>query len=128
MVVEQLADKLKKKKAETTIMTTDEANPAALPEADMYIFSSATEAFNVQRNMRSFMKKLESMDQKKYGIINTHGMDRNLLNKMEKILSKKNMVMVAGVDFKVGKEGNTGNDLMDDWEKSLDAFIEKITS
>jgi flavodoxin len=128
MVVEQLADKLKKKKAETTIMTTDEANPAALPEADMYIFSSPTEAFNVQRNMRSFMKKLESMDQKKYGIINTHGMDRNLLNKMEKILSKKNMVMVAGVDFKVGKEGNTGNDLMDDWEKSLDAFIEKITS
>ena len=56
LVVETLADKLKQKKAETHIMTTDEANPAALPDADIYIFSSPTEAFNLQRNMRSFMK------------------------------------------------------------------------
>ncbi len=128
LVVETLADKLKTKKAETHIMTTDEANPAALPDADLYVFSSPTEAFNIQRNMRSFMKKLQDMDQKKYGIINTHGMDRNWLGKMEKLLSKKNMEMVAGVDFKVGKEANTGNALMDGWESQLDTFIDKITS
>jgi flavodoxin len=128
LVVETLANKLKKKKAETHIMTTDEANPVALPDADIYIFSAPAEAFNVQRNMRSFLKKIQGMDQKKYGIINTHGMDRNWLGKMEKLLSKKNMEKVAGIDFKVGKEANSGNALMNGWENELDTFIEKISS
>jgi flavodoxin len=125
-IVEKLSEKLKKKKAETQILTTDEANPTSLPNADLYIFSAPTEAFNLQKNMRSFMKKLEGMDQKKYGIINTHGMNRNWLSKMEKLLSNKNMVMVAGVDFQVSKEANTGNGLMDDWEAKLDDFVNKI--
>ena len=56
-VVESLSTKLSKK-GETKIFTTDEANPSSLPEADMYIFSAPTEAFNVQKNMRKFMKKL----------------------------------------------------------------------
>jgi flavodoxin len=126
LVVETLATKLKKKKADTHILTTDEADPAALPNADIYIFSAPTEAFNLQRNMRNFMKKLEGMDQKKYGIINTHGMNRNWLGKMEKLLSKKNMEMIAGIDFKVGKEANMGNALIEGWENQLDVFIEKI--
>jgi hypothetical protein len=63
------------------------------------------------------------MEQKKYGIINTHAMDRNWLPKMEKMLSKKNMVMVAGLDFKVGKDANTGNGLMEGWEAKVDEFM-----
>ena len=125
-IVDYLAGKLKDKKIETQIFKTDEADPTAMPDSDLYIFSAPTEAFNVQRNMRTFMKKLEGMDGKKYGIINTHGMNRNLLPKMEKMLSKKNMVKVAGLDFQVGKEANTGKGLMDGWEAKVDEFAEKL--
>jgi len=126
-IVEYLDSKLKEKKAEIQIFTTDEANPASLPEADFYIFSAPTEAFNVQRNMRSFMKKLEGLENQKFGIINTHGMKRNLLPKMEKLLSKKEMMQVAALDFQIGKDANTGNGLSDGWEAEVDRFIEKFS-
>ena len=125
-IVDHLADKLEEKKAKTKIYTTDEADPKSLPEADLYIFSAPTEAFNVQRNMRSFMKKLEGMNEKKYAIINTHGMDRNWLPKMEKLLTKKNMVKVAGIDFKIGKDAKTGNAIEEGWEEKLNEFVTKI--
>ena len=125
-IVNYLSEKLKEKNVETKILTTDEANPTALPEADLYIFSAAAEAFNLQKNMRTFMKNLEGMNGKKYGIINTHGMDKNRLQKMEKLLSKKNMIKVADVDFKVGKNITSGNALMDGWETKVDEFAEKL--
>jgi len=125
-IVNYLSEKLKEKKAETQILTTDEADPNALPEADLYVFSAAAEAFNLQKNMRTFMKNLEGMNGKKYGIINTHGMDKNRLPKMEKLLSKKNMIKIADVDFKVGKDIKSGNALMDDWESKIDEFAEKL--
>jgi flavodoxin len=124
-LVDALADKLEKK-GEIQIFKTNETNPGQMPSADTYIFSSPTEAFNIQKNMRSFMKNLHGMDGKKYGIINTHGMNRNWLGKMEKLLKKKNMEMVASVDFKVGKEANTGNGLMDGWEVKVDEFAKKL--
>jgi flavodoxin len=126
-IVDYLANKLKQKNADTKIFNTDEVDPSSMPEADFYIFSAPTEAFNLQGNMRSFMKRLDGMDGKKYGIINTHGMKRNLLGKMEKLLAKKNMEMVASVDFKVDKEVNTGNGLMDGWETQVDTFIEQLS-
>ncbi|MBU0496621.1 MAG: flavodoxin domain-containing protein [Candidatus Thermoplasmatota archaeon] len=125
-LVDALAEKLKQK-GETQIFKTDEADPAAMPSADVYVFSTPTEAHNIQRNMRSFMKKLQSMDGKKYGIINTHGMKKNWLPKMEKLLSKKNMVKVTGVDFQVlNKDEKTGNPLIDNWEDRLDEFAQKL--
>jgi len=125
-VVDYLADNLKKQKVETQVFKTDEVDPSKMPEADVYIFSAPAEAFSVQRNMKSFMKKLQGMDDKKYGIINTHGMDRNWLGKMEKLLNKKNMKMVAGVDFKVGKNANTGDAIIGDWKSKVDEFSTKL--
>ena len=125
-IVDYLESKLKTKKAEVNVLKTTNADPTSMPEADVYVFSAPAEAFNLQRNMRSFMKKLNGMDGKKYGIINTHGMDRNWLGKMEKLLNKKNMEKVASVDFKVGKEANTGNGLMKGWEAKVDEFAGKI--
>ena len=125
-VVDYLAGKLKDKKIETQIFKTDEADPTALPEADLYLFSAPTEAFNIQKNMRKFIKKLEGMEERKYGIINTHGMDKNWLPKMEKLFSKKNMVKVAEVEFQVGKNANTGNALMEGWETKIDEFAKKL--
>jgi len=125
-IVNYLEEILKEKNAETQILTTDEADPTALPEADLYIFSAAAEAFNLQSNMRMFMKNLEGMNGKKYGIINTHGMIKDRLSKMEKLLSKKNMVKVAGVDFRVGKDIKSGNALMEGWKGKIDEFAEKL--
>ena len=125
-VVDYLAGKLKEKSIETQILKTDEADPAALPKADVYVFSSPTEAFNIQKNMRNFMKSLKDMEEKKYGIINTHAMDKNRLYKMEKLLSKKNMVKMAEVGFQVGKDAKTGNGLMKGWEAKLDEFAGKL--
>ena len=124
-IVDYLAEKLKEK-GEVMVFTTSDVDPAAMPEADLYVFSAPTEAFNIQKNMRNFMKKLEGMEGKKYGIINTHAMERNWLHKMEKLLSKKKMVKVDGVDFRVGKDADTGNSLMDGWEKKLDEFAGKL--
>jgi flavodoxin len=125
-VVQYLVQKLEKKGATTQIFKTDETNPSALPEADLYVFSAPTEAFNIQKNMRKFMKNLEDMEGKKYGIINTHSMQKNWLPKMEKLLAKKKMVKVAGVDFQVGKEAPSGNGLMEGWRSQLDAFADKL--
>ncbi len=125
-LVDSLAVTLKKKGAETQVFTTDEADPAAMPNADIYVFSAPAEAFNLQTNMRSFMKRLSGMDGKKYGIINTHGMKKSRLSKMETLLSKKNMVKIAEVDFQVGKDAQNGNGLMENWNAKLDEFAEKL--
>jgi len=125
-IVDYLDEKIKGKSGETQIFKTDEADPTAMPDADLYVFSAPTEAFGIQKNMKSFMKKLEGMDEKKYGIINTHGMNKNVLQKMEKILSNKNMVKIAGVDFQIGKDAKNGDAHMEGWETKLDEFAEKL--
>jgi flavodoxin len=125
-VINYLAGKLKAKGATTQIFKTDEADPSKMPEADLYVFSAPTEAFNIQKNMRNFMKNLKGMENKKYGIINTHGMKKDRLYKMDKLLSKKNMVKVAAVDFQVGEGSQTGNGLPVGWEVKLDQFAGRI--
>jgi len=126
-LVEYLAGKLKEKKGETQIFTTEEANPTAMPPADTFIFSASIEMGNLQKNMRKFMKKLKGLEGKKYGIINTYGMKKDRLDKMEKLLSKKKMVKVAGVGFHVEGAGvQTGNGLMTGWEVKLDEFAGKL--
>ena len=77
--------------------------------------------------MKTFMKKLKGMEGKKYGIINTHGMKKDRLEKMEKLLSKKKMIKVANVEFHVEGDGvQTGNGLMKGWEGKLDEFAGKL--
>ncbi len=125
-VVDSLAGKLKEKGAETKIYKTDETDPTAMPKADLYIFSAATEAFNIQKEMRAFMKNLKGMEERKYGIINTHGMKKDRLQKMEKLLSKKKMVKVTSVDFQVGDGSQTGNGLKEGWEAKLDEFVGQL--
>lgn len=125
-VVNYISNKLNEKNIETNIFKTNDADPKNLPDADLYIFSTPTEAFNIQRNMRNFIKKIEGMDGKKFGIINTHAMNRNWLNKLEKLLIKKNMKMVAGIDFRIGERSQTGDGLLNGWESRADEFIEKL--
>jgi flavodoxin len=126
-IVEYLSGILNKKASDVKIFKTDEADPTDMPEADLYVFSAPVEAFNVQKNMRKFMKNLQGMQEKKYAIINTHGMQKkNWLYKMEKLLSKKNMVKVAQIDFHVGKKASSGDDISPGWQEKIDEFAEKI--
>jgi len=126
-LADRLADRLRERGGEVQVFKTDEVDAAALPDADVYVFSGPTEAFRVQRDMRGFMKKLGGMDGKKYGIINTHGMKRNWLPSMEKILSKrKNMEQVAAADFRVGKDDDGELDFLEDWQAKLDAFADRL--
>lgn len=125
-LVESLAEKLKKNGGETQIFMTEQANPAALPNADVYVFSAAAEKFTLQSNMTSFLKKISGMDGKRYGIMNTHAMNKSRLAKMEKLLSQKNMVKIAEVDFQVGKNMSSGNAFLGDWDAKLDDFAKKL--
>jgi len=126
-LVDYLAGTLNKKKGETQMFKTDEVNPTAMPEADVYVFSAATEAMSIQKDMKKFIKNLQGMEEKRYGIINTHGMKKDRLDKMEKLLSKKKMVKVAGVEFHVEGDGvQTGNGLTNGWEAKLDEFAGKL--
>jgi len=125
-LVNSLVEMLKKKGAETRVLTTDEANPTSLPNADIYVFSAAAEKFNLQRNMKTFLKNISGIDGKKYGIMNTHAMNKNRLGKMEKLLSKKNMIKVAEVDFQVGKDIASGNAFIGDWETKLEEFANNL--
>ena len=125
-IVDYLGGKLKKKKSEVQILKTDETDPASLPDADMYIFSAPTEAFNIQKNMKKFMKKLNGMEEKNYALINTHSMKKSCLSKMEEILSTKKMVKVAEVDVMIGDGARTGDGLKENWEEKLDEFAGKL--
>jgi flavodoxin len=125
-LVTYLADKLNDKKIETQIFRIEEVDPTSMPDADLYVFSAPAEAFSLQRTFKGFLKRLEGMDNKKYGIINTHGMDKSRLSQMEKILSSKNMVKVAEVDFKVGKDIKSGNAFVEDFKPKIEEFARKL--
>ena len=125
-LVTYLSEKLNDRKIETQILKTDEVNPTSMPEADLYVFSAPAEAFSLQRSFKGFLKRLDGMDNKKYGIINTHGMDKNRLGQMENILTKKNMIKVAEVDFKIGKDIKSGNAFLEDYKPKIEEFAGKL--
>ena len=125
-LVEHLAGMLGKK-GETKVLTISEADPTSMPAADLYIFSAPQEKFMLQTDMRRFMKTITGLEGRKYGIINTHAMPkRSQLEKMEKLLSKKQMVKVAAADFRIGPGSQTGNGLMAGWETKLEEVAGKL--
>ncbi len=125
-LVGHLADRLREKDGEVQVFKTDELDPAAMPASDVYIFSGPTEMFRVQRNIRRFIKKLKGMEGKRYAVINTHGMKRNWLRSMEKMLSKKKMEKTAAVDFRVEEVAEDTLGLAAGWEAKLDAFADTL--
>jgi flavodoxin len=126
-IVDCLKEKLDAKGHSTKVFKTDETDPASLPEADVYVFSAAAEAFRVQKDMRRFMKKLDGMNEKKYAIINTHAMKKkNWLKSMEKLLFKKNMKKVAEIDFHIGEGQDKGEGLCNDWQDRINDFVDTL--
>lgn len=127
-IVEYVDEKLTDSGHDVNVFKTDDADSMDLPDADVYVFSAAAEAFRVQKNMRVFMKKIDGLDGKKFAIINTHAMKKkNWLKGMDRILSKKGLVKIAEVDFRIGDGQNKGEGLGDGWQQKLNGFIEKIS-
>jgi menaquinone-dependent protoporphyrinogen IX oxidase len=124
-VVEQ---QLKTKGHGIQVTNAKDAKPEALPPADMYIFSAASEKFSLQTWMKKYIKNLPEMQGQKYALMSTHGMDRTIgLNKMEKILTvKKKMSLVSKIDFKVEGDVNEGKGLPEGYEGKLKEWINKI--
>ena len=126
-LVERLAGRLREHDGEVQVFRTDEVDPAMMPDADVYVFSGPSEMLRLQRNIRRFMKKLRGTEGKRYAIINTHGMKRDWLHAMEKILSKKKkMEQVAAADFRVGEVAEDKLGFLEDWQAKLDAFAEQL--
>jgi hypothetical protein len=113
--------------SEVLVLLTDEADPARLPAADVYVFSAPTQALRLVGSMRRFLKRLRDMQGLSYGIINTHGMKNgSRLGKMEALLKKKEMVKRAELDFLVGDGTESGNGLPPGWETALDDFAARL--
>ncbi len=127
-LMDALAAKLQESGGEVQTFKTDEVDPAAMPAADLYIFSAPTEAFRIQKNMRRFIKKLRGMDGKKCAVVNTHGMKRNWIRSMQRMLSKKKMVTVTAADFRVGEVAGEQLGLLEGWETTLDAFAGRLST
>ncbi len=126
-IVQRLVDRLETAKIDTNTYRPDKIDPKDMLVADLYIFSTPTEMFRIKKEMRNFMKNMEKLEGKKYAIINTHGMKRNWLKSMDKILKKKGMKKLTEVDFKIEREGTEkGEGLSKDWEAKLDKFAEKL--
>ncbi len=125
-IVKELTKMLKSKGSKVTVLNSKKTRPNNFPDADMYIFSAPAEKFTIPKDMRKIMKGLKDMEYKRYGIINTHGMKRNWLGKMEKWLSKKKMIKVAEIDFRMGDNTAKGEGLQDGWKNELKRFATKL--
>jgi flavodoxin len=126
--VDCVDEELKTKGHEVLVINAQEANPAQIPPADLYIFSGATEAFSIAVGIKKYLKKIPKMEGKKYAIMSTHAMERAIaLKKMEKLLSqKKKMTKVSSIDFQVNKQAQEGNGLPEGYEDSLQKWVKEI--
>lgn len=126
--VDIVEEHLRKKGHEVPVINAPQADPANIPPADMYIFSGASEAFNIAVGIRKYLKKLPVMKGQKYALISTHGMKRAIaLNKMGKLLTRKRkMVKVGSIDFRIGDGSFEGNGLTEGYEDRLRKWIEGI--
>jgi flavodoxin len=126
--VDIVDEQLKAKGHDVRVINAPQADPGELPPADMYIFSGATEAFNIAVGIRKYLKRLPVMKGQKYALISTHGMKRAIaLNKMEKLLTqKKKMVKVSSIDFRIGDGSSEGNGLPEGYEDKLKKWVEGI--
>jgi flavodoxin len=118
-------ESLLKPKGEVQLVVAAEG--AKLPDADVYIFSAASEKFSINSEMKSLMKGLRGMEGKKYALVNTHGLGWKFgLGKMTKMLSKSGMAKAAELDLRVGEGTDRGEGLPEGWEGKVDALAGMI--
>jgi len=118
--VDVVEKQLKTKGQGVQVISANDADPAKLPPADIYIFSAASEKFSLATPMKKYLKKLPEKAGQKFALISTHAMDRAIgLNKMDKILTKKKMLKVGSIDFKVEGDIDKGQGLPEGYDAKL---------
>lgn len=123
-----LATKLRARGLDVVLMDAQETTPDALEVMKLYVFSAPVEKFTIPKDMKELMTNLKGVEGKAYGLVNTHRLRWNKLRKMEKILSKKKMVKIAGINYRLGEGTEEGRGLEDGWERSLDEFVQNFCS
>jgi flavodoxin len=124
--MEQLKGMIEERGSQADMFSVTAMDPKELPAADLYVFSSPTEAFGIAGKMKSFLKKLDAPKGTKYALFNTHAMETpRALPKMEKLLFKKGMMLVAKANAQVGGSGENVN-LKDGFDEQLEYLAEQI--
>lgn len=122
-----LAEKLQEYEINTKTFKANDVDPKKTPEADLYIFSSPTEMLRIKKQMKKIMKKLDNLQGKKYGIINTHAMKKDRLKNMEKILKKKEMEKIGELEFQIDKKkSEKGEGLPENWQARVEQFVKRL--
>ena len=126
-MMDHLQDALKGKGHEVQVCSVREIKPQALPQADLYVFSSPTHVGGPTGKMKKFLKKMEiSQKGAKYALSTTH-MDPNskTLEKMDALVQPKSMTKVTdGLQVKVaGMKGP----LEEGWEQKVEAFASELS-
>jgi len=97
MLVEKLAEILRKKRHEVTLYSLMEESAGAVPDAELYIFSSPTRKFSLPKNVRDYLGAfVPPRSGTRYALMTTYMDPRTIgLKKMQALLDSKGMLKAA---------------------------------
>jgi flavodoxin len=125
-LVEKLAEILVGKHHDVTLFPLMEESAGAVPDADLYIFSSPTRKFSLPGNVKDFITAfVPPRSGTHYALMTTYMDPRTIgLKKMQALLDSKGMLKVAD-DCRIKALGLKGP-LEDGYGEKLMAFAEGI--
>lgn len=124
--MEQLKGLLEERGCQTDMNSVADMDPEKLPASDIYVFSTPTEAFGIAAPMKGFLKKIDAPKGTKYALFDTHALAKpRATPKMEKLLKKKGMTLVAKADTQVAGKGKEVY-LQEGYIKQLEQLADSI--
>jgi flavodoxin len=122
----ELKGMLEERECQVEMNSVNDMDPGKLPEADIYVFSTPTEAFGIAGPMKGFLKKMSPQKGAKYALFDTHALAKpRATPKMEKLLRKKGMTLVAKADTQVGGKGKDVS-VQEGYQEQLKQLADKI--
>ena len=126
MCMEELKGMLEQRAARVEMSSVTGMDTNKLPAADIYVFSAPTEAFGIAADMKMFLRGLKAHEGARYALFNTHGLKKpRALPKMEKILKKKGMVLVAKANSQVEGSGESVR-VKDGYRQQLESIADAL--
>lgn len=124
--MEELKGMLESRECQVDMSSVSDTDPKQLPGADIYVFSTPTEAFGIASPMKGFLKKLNPQKGAKYALFDTHALAKpRATPKLEKLLNKKGMIQVAKADTQVGGKGENVC-VQEGYKEQLEHLADKI--
>ncbi len=140
-IAERLKELLTAKGYQMEVHRISDSDPRAVTPADLYIFSSPTRMGKPARSVRKFLNKVQLPPSAKYALIATHVVARPnkrtgvVPTEEESARWRKTLPIMTelldGKGSKVAEEKVFVKDMQgpleDDWEKKVEALVERIT-